>query len=217
MLRPSVCVLLVLMLGCDAQQKLGVAGATCRASADCAGELQCIDATCVDAAQRAARDAEQRAVMAELTAELDRLKQEEAQLKRDRDALDEQLRVTSEAVRKLPATPVAAPAVPVAGPVVVAPSGEAGERDTLHVEDIKAGAGPAKERALEVCRQFAGNGEKVKLKLAISGPTGTVSAVSVEDDAGNPRLGSCCARELRTATFPKARNERIGAMLSLSF
>lgn len=53
MLRPSVCVLLVLMLGCDAQQKLGVAGATCRASADCAGELQCIDATCVDAAQRA--------------------------------------------------------------------------------------------------------------------------------------------------------------------
>lgn len=217
MLRPTACVLLVMMLACDARPKLGVAGATCRASADCVGELQCIDATCVDAAQRASRDAEQRAVMAELTAELDRLKQEEARLKQDRDALDEQLRVTIAAGRKQPAATVAVPAVAAAPPVVVAPSGEAGERDTLHIDDIKAGTAGAKDRAMSVCKQFAGNSEKVKLKLVISGPTGTVSVVSVEDDAGNSRLGSCCARELRTATFPKARNERIGVMLSLSF
>lgn len=40
--------LALLLLGCDSGKKLGVVGATCGASSDCSGELQCIATTCVD-------------------------------------------------------------------------------------------------------------------------------------------------------------------------
>ncbi len=86
--------------GCD--RKLGIAGATCAASADCADELQCIASTCVDPAALAkARDAEQAelaasgagqtAAMAKLMAELKDLKAEQERLEQEKQALDSKL------------------------------------------------------------------------------------------------------------------------------
>lgn len=57
MLRSSaVIVSLLSLFGCDTEKR-GVAGATCRASSDCAGELQCINAICVELKATAPRNA----------------------------------------------------------------------------------------------------------------------------------------------------------------
>lgn len=47
-MRSAVCISILLLLGCDSGKKLGVAGATCGASSDCAGEFQCVATICVD-------------------------------------------------------------------------------------------------------------------------------------------------------------------------
>lgn len=56
MLRLRAVILSLLSLfACDTEKR-GVAGATCRASSDCAGELQCIKATCVELKAAAPKD-----------------------------------------------------------------------------------------------------------------------------------------------------------------
>lgn len=224
MRRSLACGLLTLMLGCDAPKKLGIEGATCQASADCADDLQCIASTCVPPPLEPRAAAELKA----LEAELARLKQQEQLLARETQDLEQQKRLLDEHLRSLeaarpPPAPVAPPPAPVAPPPAVPPTlppvkeAEQDLQDSLHIADIKAATAAPRDRALSVCKQFAGLGDKVKIKLTISGPTGTVSVASAADDAGKPQLGACCARELRAAKFPRTRNEQTGVMVSLSF
>ncbi|HEY0133896.1 MAG TPA: ABC transporter C-terminal domain-containing protein [Nannocystis sp.] len=100
-----LCFVLCLTAIAGCHRKLGAAGATCKASADCAAELQCVAATCVDppvlSAARAAEQAErarqeaiaaeQNKQMAKLLAELEALKAEQAALEQQKQALDSKL------------------------------------------------------------------------------------------------------------------------------
>lgn len=85
---------------CDPGRKLGIAGATCTASSDCAEDLQCITATCIDLAAAhdkrtadalAARDAECKQAMDALMAELDALKAAQKRLEAEKKTLDDRL------------------------------------------------------------------------------------------------------------------------------
>ena len=87
----------------------------------------------------------------------------------------------------------------------------------LELADIKAGVAGPKASAESNCKKHAKGGEKVKIKLSISGPAGTVLSSSAEDDAGNAALGSCVAAELKKATFKKVQKEQIGTVVSVSF
>ena len=84
--------------------------------------------------------------------------------------------------------------------------------ETLTGPDIKAGVAPHKAAA-KACgpKHGAAPGESVKVKLSISGSTGTVSSSSaVGKHAGTP-LGNCVAAALKNATFKKFQKASIGA------
>ena len=61
------------------------------------------------------------------------------------------------------------------------------------------------------------SGEKVSIKLSISGPQGTVLSSTVVDAAGNDALANFVASELKKATFKKVQKEQICTQVSVSF
>jgi len=89
--------------------------------------------------------------------------------------------------------------------------------EKLESSDIVDGTRAAKASALERCRVHARGGEKVTVKLSISGPDGTVLTSAPQDDAGNPALANCCAGELMRASFKKVSKAQIGAVATLKF
>jgi predicted Zn finger-like uncharacterized protein len=89
--------------------------------------------------------------------------------------------------------------------------------DKLELPDIQAGVNPAKAAAKTNCSKHAKGGEKVSIKLSISGPSGTVLSSTVVDAAGNDGLANCVAAELKKATFKKVKKEQIGTQVSVSF
>lgn len=97
------------------------------------------------------------------------------------------------------------------------PPPDASMPEKLELADIKAGVAGPKSSAESSCKSKAKGGEKVKIKLSINGPAGTVISSSAEDDGGNPALGSCVAAELKKATFKKVQKEQIGTVVSVSF
>ncbi len=101
---------------------------------------------------------------------------------------------------------------PVATPV---PAASLPER--LSDTDITAGTGPAKARATSSCARLAKGDERVRIKLSIAGPTGTVIRASAEDDAGNPALAACCVGELESASFKPVQRAQMGALVTLKF
>lgn len=93
--------------GCDSK-KLGIAGATCSASSDCSGELQCVLSTCVDpnavrdaaAEAQQQKDAEQKDAMDALSAEIEKLIAEQTRLEGEKVDLDAKLSKVTDAVEK---------------------------------------------------------------------------------------------------------------------
>ena len=105
----SAVVFMLSLIGCEAR-KLGVAGATCGASSDCAGDLQCIDAICVDlramteehaaevkAAREVAKSPGKKERIDAAMAEIDSLTVEQLRLEAERTALGDKL-LTTDAV-----------------------------------------------------------------------------------------------------------------------
>lgn len=101
---------------------------------------------------------------------------------------------------------------PVAAPVVATSLPE-----RLSDTDITAGTGPAKARAASSCARLAKGNERVRIKLSIAGPTGTVIRAAAEDDAGNPALAACCVVELESASFKPVQRAQMGALVTLKF
>jgi len=97
------------------------------------------------------------------------------------------------------------------------PPPDASMPEKLELADIKAGVSGPKAAAESSCKSKAKGGEKVKIKLSINGPAGTVLSSSVDDDAGNAALGSCVAAELKKSTFRKVQKEQIGTVVSVTF
>ncbi|SFD55311.1 MJ0042 family finger-like domain-containing protein [Nannocystis exedens] len=89
--------------------------------------------------------------------------------------------------------------------------------EKLELSDIQAGVNPVKANAKTNCAKNAKGGEKVSIKLSISGPSGTVLSSTVVDAAGNDGLANCVAAELKKATFKKVQKEQIGTQVSVSF
>jgi predicted Zn finger-like uncharacterized protein len=83
--------------------------------------------------------------------------------------------------------------------------------ETLTQADIKAGVGPHKDAA-KACgaKNGATPGEKVTIKLSISGATGTVSSASATGKHAGTALGNCAAAALKKATFKKFQKSSIG-------
>lgn len=102
-LVPVVLLVALVTPGCGAPpRKLGIAGASCTASADCEAELQCLQSVCAPAGelarieaerQKAQRDLESRrdAELAALMAELKALQDEQKRLSDQKDAIKQQL------------------------------------------------------------------------------------------------------------------------------
>jgi len=89
--------------------------------------------------------------------------------------------------------------------------------EKLELDDIKAGTASTKAAAESKCKGQSKGGEKVKIKLSISGATGTVLSASPVEDGGNPGLASCVAAELKKSTFKKVQKEQTGTQISVSF
>lgn len=89
--------------------------------------------------------------------------------------------------------------------------------EKLELSDIQAGVNPVKANAKSNCAKHSKGGEKVSIKLSISGPTGNVLSSSVVDAAGNDQLANCVAAELKKATFKKVKKEQIGTQVSVGF
>lgn len=89
--------------------------------------------------------------------------------------------------------------------------------EKLESTDIREGTRAARAAAVAGCRALARGGEAVKVKLSIAGPSGSVLGAEAEDDAGNPALGSCCAKELMAASFKKFAKAQMGALVTVKF
>ena len=97
------------------------------------------------------------------------------------------------------------------------PPDSSGLPEKLELADIKAGTDSTKAAAKANCAGKAKGGEKVKIKLSIAGPSGTVQSSTPEEDGGNAPLASCVAGELKKSTFKKVQKEVIGTVVSVSF
>lgn len=117
-MRPTwyVLALPLLLTGCEVP-KLGKRGASCRASSDCEGTLQCVRTTCLDEAalteQQVAREreAQRDAQLGALGAELKALQDEQRRLQAQRKELEARLEAVkgeSEAERVDPVAPASA-------------------------------------------------------------------------------------------------------------
>jgi len=84
---------------------------------------------------------------------------------------------------------------------------------TLNTTRVREAIAPAKPNA-KACgaEHGATPGEKVKVKLTISGATGrVVSSVAMDEHAGTP-LGHCVAEALGAARFPRFQKPSLGVV-----
>ncbi|MBC8068533.1 MAG: hypothetical protein IAG13_09385, partial [Deltaproteobacteria bacterium] len=89
--------------------------------------------------------------------------------------------------------------------------------ESLSTTDIKAGVAPVKESAKSCgSKHGAAAGDKVKVKLSISGATGLVSSAAAEPPHNGTPLGNCVAAALKKAQFKKFRKPTLGAVYPVS-
>ena len=85
--------------------------------------------------------------------------------------------------------------------------------EKLSTTDIRAGVAPVKGAAKSCgSRHGAKKGEKVKVKLSISGKTGSVTKASAQSPHAGTPLGNCVASALKKAKFKKFRKASLGAV-----
>lgn len=89
--------------------------------------------------------------------------------------------------------------------------------EKLEQADISAGTSAARAAATSACAKLAKGGEKVQVKLSIAGPTGSVIATTPTEDAGNPALAACVAKQLEAASFRKVQKQQIGTVVTVKF
>ena len=84
---------------------------------------------------------------------------------------------------------------------------------TLTSSDIRAGVAPYKGAA-KACgsKHGAAAGTKVKVKLSISGATGTVSSASAQAPHQGTPLGNCVAATVKKSKFKKFQKSTLGAV-----
>ena len=84
---------------------------------------------------------------------------------------------------------------------------------TLSSSDIRAGVAPYKSAA-KVCggKHGASKGTKVKVKLSISGATGTVASARAEPPHNGTPLGNCVAAAVKKSKFKKFQKSQLGAV-----
>ncbi|MGH1348546.1 MAG: GYF domain-containing protein [Nannocystales bacterium] len=84
---------------------------------------------------------------------------------------------------------------------------------TLTSSDIRAGVAPYKAAA-KACggKHSASKGTKVKVKLSISGATGTVASASAQSPHNGTPLGNCVAAAVKKAKFKKFQKSQLGAV-----
>jgi predicted Zn finger-like uncharacterized protein len=84
---------------------------------------------------------------------------------------------------------------------------------TLTSSDIRAGVAPYKGAA-KACggKHGAAAGTKVKVKLSISGASGTVSSASAQAPHQGTPLGNCVAAAVKKAKFKKFQKSTLGAV-----
>lgn len=105
---------------------------------------------------------------------------------------------------------------PEAPEVAVAPVGSELPA-MLEQSDISALTSAGRAAALEACGGMSRGGERVKLRLSIAGPSGSITGTTVVDDAGNAQLAACAAQEVGRLPVKKVQKPQIGAMLTLKF
>ena len=71
--------------------------------------------------------------------------------------------------------------------------------------------------ASDACGGLVRGGERVKLRVSIAGPSGSITSTAVVDDADNPQLAACAAQEVARLPVKKVQKAQIGAMLTLKF
>lgn len=99
----------------------------------------------------------------------------------------------------------------------VTPAPEAGLPAMLEQSDISAITGAGRSAASNACGELVKGGERVKLRLSIAGPSGSITSATVVDDAGNPQLAACAAQEVGRLAVKKVQKAQIGAMVTLKF
>lgn len=87
----------------------------------------------------------------------------------------------------------------------------------LEQSDISALTSAGRSAASDACGSLVRGGERVKLRLSIAGPSGSITSTAVVDDAGNPQLAACAAQEVARLPVKKVQKPQIGAMLTLKF
>ena len=85
--------------------------------------------------------------------------------------------------------------------------------EKLSTSDIRAGIAPVKAEAKHCgTKHGAQRGEKVKVKLSISGKTGHVTRASAQGPHAGTPLGNCVAAALKKAKFKRFRKASLGAV-----
>lgn len=85
--------------------------------------------------------------------------------------------------------------------------------DKLSSSDIKAGIAPVKNAA-KACgsKHGAKPGESVRVRISISGSSGTVSSATAQGEHKGTPLGNCVAAALKQAKFKKFKSSSMGAI-----
>lgn len=104
---------------------------------------------------------------------------------------------------------------PAPAPKPSAPAEELPEK--LDTSALKAGIAAAKDAAEARCEDLADGGDKVEVKLSIRGSTGKVSSAEVRGAAAGTALGTCVARELKTASFDRFEAAQQGLIVTVRF
>jgi predicted Zn finger-like uncharacterized protein len=85
--------------------------------------------------------------------------------------------------------------------------------EKLSKSDIKAGVDKVLSQAKSCgSKHGAKPGEVVRVRISISGASGTVSSASAQDPHNGTPLGNCVAAALKSATFSKFRSGSMGAV-----
>ncbi len=87
----------------------------------------------------------------------------------------------------------------------------------LEQTDISALTGAGRAAASDACGDLAKGGERIKVRVAIAGPSGSITGTTIVDDAGNPQLAACAAQQVGKLAVRKVQKPQIGAVLTLKF
>jgi hypothetical protein len=99
------------------------------------------------------------------------------------------------------------------GPKAPAGASDPSLPEKLSQSDIKGGVDKVLAQARSCgSKHGAKPGEVVRVRLSISGATGSVSSASAQDPHNGTPLGNCVAAALKTATFSKFRSGSMGAV-----